>query len=69
MSDGRPGYCMVCREDNVEVRHIPLYVIGSEGLVVCHACEMKVVEFVRSLMRETSVYKLQSHLESRSKKE
>lgn len=64
----RPGYCMICREDNVEVRHIPLYVIGSEGLEVCHSCEMEIVEHIRSLMYETSRRKLQEYKEKLSGK-
>jgi hypothetical protein len=41
---------MVCIDGPVEVRHVNLYVIGSEGLCVCHACEMQIVEFVRDLI-------------------
>jgi len=43
--------CMVCHK-NKEVRYISLFVIGSEGLLVCHDCEMLIVEFVRKLMSE-----------------
>ncbi len=42
------GTCMVCK-DHILVRYIALYVIGSEGLLVCHTCEMQIVEFVRYL--------------------
>ena len=45
------GACMVCSQWT-KVRHLPLYVIGSEGLTVCHTCEMKIVDFVRGMMRE-----------------
>jgi hypothetical protein len=43
--------CMICHKQT-EVRFISLYVIGSEGLWVCHECEMLIVEFVRELMRK-----------------
>jgi hypothetical protein len=46
------GYCMICRNDKEETRHISLYVIGSEGLDICHECEMRIVEFARELMGE-----------------
>ena len=46
--------CMVCSGWK-EVRHIPIYVIGSEGLVVCHDCEMKIVDFIRKLMRSNAI--------------
>ena len=40
--------CMLCRSKEPE-RCIDLYVFGSEGLRVCHDCEMKLVEFARQL--------------------
>jgi len=43
------GRCMLCRKIK-QVRYIDLYVIGSEGLTICHRCEMLVVESVRLLM-------------------
>ncbi len=39
-------YCMVCDEET-ECRHLALYVNGSEGLYICHGCEMELVEHVR----------------------
>jgi hypothetical protein len=44
--------CMLCSDNKAETRYIDLYVIGSEGLRVCHKCEMKLVEFCHSLQRE-----------------
>jgi hypothetical protein len=41
----------MCRHKK-ELRNIDLYVIGSEGLNVCHGCEMSIVEFVRDKMGE-----------------
>jgi len=40
------GQCSVCNKME-EVRHIPLYVFGSEGIFLCHKCEMNLVEYVR----------------------
>lgn len=42
--------CMVCWAEDKENRHVNLYPIGSEGLIVCHNCEIIIVGFVRSLM-------------------
>jgi len=43
--------CRACGAPAGEVRNINLYVIGSEGLNVCHDCEMQIVEFCRSMIR------------------
>ena len=43
--------CMLCLEEK-ETRYIDLYIIGSEGLRVCHECEMKLVEYARLLRGE-----------------
>ena len=45
------GICMICHE-TTNVRHINLYVIGSEGLRCCKTCEDRLLEFVRKMMRE-----------------
>ena len=41
--------CIICKGKG-PIRNINLYVIGSEGLDVCHNCEMELVHFARSLM-------------------
>lgn len=57
-TDSRTGYCMICLADSEPVRHINLYVIGSEGLDVCHHCEMQLVEHVRGLRSLASHVKI-----------
>ena len=42
--------CMICHDNKKETRYISLFVIGSEGLMICHDCEMKIVNHVRELM-------------------
>ncbi len=42
--------CTICDELKT-TRYIDLYVIGSEGTRLCHACEMLVVEFIRDKKR------------------
>jgi hypothetical protein len=44
--------CMICLDNKKETRHVNLYVIGSEGLDVCHDCEMKIVDYIRDLIRD-----------------
>ena len=50
MADRSLGTCMVCNEEEL-VRYIDLYIVGSEGLVICHGCEMIVVEQTQTLRR------------------
>ena len=40
--------CMLC-DDEQEVRHINLYIVGSEGCNLCHACEMDLVTHIRNM--------------------
>ena len=43
------AYCTICDKER-ETKYIDLFVIGSEGTRLCHDCEMRVVEFIRSQM-------------------
>jgi hypothetical protein len=52
--------CNICctSEDiknDIIVRNIPLYTIGSEGTNLCHQCEMIVVKFLRHMRIIASV--------------
>ena len=42
--------CRICGAEQTECRNINLYVTGSEGLTICHDCEMMLVTFVRNLL-------------------
>jgi hypothetical protein len=64
MSETFLGNCMLCHSSPIEVRHINLYIIGSEGTYACHECEMKLVEFARSLSQENRKRKLQAAKQS-----
>ena len=63
-----PGTCMVCHE-NTDVRWKNLYVIGSEGLSVCHKCEMKIVRHVEFMMREAASERKAAYLRKKSIRE
>lgn len=45
------GRCLLCKEIQ-EIRYIDLYVIGSEGLDICHACEMEVVAAIKAIANQ-----------------
>jgi hypothetical protein len=53
--------CMICHEKG-QTRYISLFVIGSEGITVCHSCEMKIVEYIRLLMQQEFEKKKQKFL-------
>lgn len=55
MSEPFLGHCMICHTSPIEVRHINLYTVGSEGTYACHNCEMKIVDFIRTLSRENGM--------------
>lgn len=43
--------CRICGEESEigDIKHLNLFIIGSEGVDVCFNCEMKIVEFIRAL--------------------
>lgn len=49
--------CMICSGTN-EVRNIDLYIIGSEGLNVCHQCEMLIVKYINGLRTVAAATKI-----------
>ena len=42
--------CRICYAD-AETRHLPLYISESEGLDICHGCEMELLTIIRSMIR------------------
>lgn len=59
--------CSICREEK-ETKFFPLYVFGSEGIVLCHECEMEVVEFIREKSSENLRKKKQEYMVKRNYK-
>jgi hypothetical protein len=47
----KPERCNICGEDK-DVRWKNLYLIGSEGIYICHPCEMDLLEYLRKKSRE-----------------
>ncbi len=63
------GYCMICRPKlPVPVQFLPIYVIGSEGLTVCHDCTMKITDYVRGMMDEVLEQMKQDFLAKRAQR-
>ncbi len=58
---------MICRICFIEtkLKHLPLYVSGSEGIDICHNCEMVLVEYLRSLIRIAERARKAGYMESR----
>ena len=54
------GVCMMCHKSPIEVRHINLYPVGSEGLSCCQDCENKLLEFIRGEMRKAVEEKIKN---------
>lgn len=47
------GDCTICRQHSDELTHLSLYVIGSEGIVVCLQCRIDLAH-VAEAMRNTA---------------
>ena len=47
------GVCMMCSRFPIEIRHINLYLAGSEGFYCCKDCENELLEFIRKKSRES----------------
>jgi len=44
------GRCTICQcEPCEELRHLPLYISGSEGIDICYACSIALTEILRGM--------------------
>jgi hypothetical protein len=46
-----------------EVKYLPLYIRGSEGLDICHFCEMVLIEMIREMINIAGRSRKVEHLE------
>jgi hypothetical protein len=53
-------WCSICEREEKELKHLPIYVTGSEGVDVCHACDMSLTEHVRGLVSMASRAKMEA---------
>lgn len=60
------GRCYVCGE-RTQIRNIDIYVIGSEGLNICHEDEMKMVEWLQKQCHQNMDLKKAAFLANRAK--
>jgi len=60
------GECKICGACN-GVRHIALYVSGSEGLEACEICEMNIVGYVRGLILIAGIARKEGYKACRQK--
>lgn len=44
------SYCTLCECESEEIKHLPLYVIGSEGIDVCFNCQIILTKTAQSIM-------------------
>jgi hypothetical protein len=51
--------CLICENDDT-VRLVNLYITGSEGLWICHQCEMVVVTHIRDMRLIAGTVKLRT---------
>jgi len=62
------GTCMICRKNNIKVRYINLYVIGSEGLIVCLECELDIINHIRDRISAFSKKRKKEYLQRKIKR-
>lgn len=48
----RKALCSMCLETKEKTTHFDLYISGSEGVRLCHDCEMLIVEYIRESARD-----------------
>ncbi|HAM58273.1 MAG TPA: hypothetical protein DCQ64_23820 [Candidatus Rokubacteria bacterium] len=58
------GQCGICGEGG-EVFYLPIYPVGSEGVVVCLQCRIDLTEVVRAMMRVGGKQRLLGFLSAR----
>ena len=63
------GLCMLCH-DIKKVRHINLYVVGSEGFYICKECETDILlPFIRDVIAKRMLRKKEAFKKARDKTE
>jgi len=61
ITGGDMGNCRICNQESKELKHLSIYVFGSEGISIWLNCRMAVTEFVRQLCSVVSVTKKVSY--------
>ena len=66
MTAYRPGRCDMCLRDK-ELRHVNIYINGSEGTFLCHSCYMELVEIVSERKRASFKKKMEDYIANKKK--
>jgi len=53
--------CSICGSEVEDVTHLPLYVIGSEGIVVCLPCRIALSKVAEGMMNAATRSKMQAY--------
>ena len=54
-------YCDICNQECKDPVHLPIYVIGSEGVKVCLNCRIALAEYIRQLRSVASIARKQGY--------
>ena len=57
------GICLVAMKPETvvdELKHLPLYVVGSEGVLACLQCRLVLTEVARGMMHAASRSKMEA---------
>jgi hypothetical protein len=56
--------CDICHDpwENEKLKHLPIYVNGSEGVTICPYCQQNLTEFLRALRSTAARAKKQGYL-------
>ena len=68
MTERSDGTCTMCKRPEVMVRHLPLYVTGSEGIMLCEICEDALDDFIGMYMRIFMRQKIEARKKERKAK-
>ena len=61
-------YCRICGREAGVVRHLPIYAFGSEGVDVCHECEMQLVDYIRQMTLFAGRVRKHAYLQAKTAK-
>ena len=52
--------CTLCDDNTADLTHLPLYVIGSEGIEVCLQCRIILTNVAKGIMETSTKVKMQT---------
>lgn len=47
------GVCTCCMEKKEDLKHLPIYLIGSEGIWICPSCDRLIRDFISEKRRDS----------------